>query len=115
MKIKIINCSVPTYWYVNKINTEYDAIDVNESDQYFITSYCGYVKKCDCEILPEPVSFEEDYDTVVKYYKECDCERSCSDCVFYKFYKECPDCADITFDKNKIHEAATLIRESNNK
>lgn len=55
MRIKVINVSKPSYWYVNQVGKEYEVLDEN-NDGYLIRRGLDdefYIFKADCEIIEE--------------------------------------------------------------
>jgi len=55
MKVKIISCNRPTYWYYDQVGREFEVYDYNKSDYKVVSdNICGsYILKSDCEIIPD--------------------------------------------------------------
>lgn len=50
MEVKIIKCSNPNYWYVDKIGDIFKAIYDQDEYGYYI-KYNGWITENDCEIV----------------------------------------------------------------
>jgi len=56
-RIKVTGCSVPTYWYHDKIGEEYNVVPDELFDKAYPDSYhigfARFIAKADCEVINE--------------------------------------------------------------
>lgn len=58
MKIKITQCSIPSFWYADKIGEEYKVLGETETEDGYIVDMGNAIKcivKHDCEIIPDKI------------------------------------------------------------
>lgn len=82
MKVKIIKCSKPHWWYIDCIGNVYEVESFNEEDYKVIDPmYFFLLYKSDCQIIEEPkqnnmkkkvyikVESEQEFNALMKYYE----------------------------------------------
>ena len=84
MKVKIIKCSNPEWWYINKIGEEFEVKDVSPLVSRLIDEECyryreTFISKEDCEVI-EP-----------SYFDNTDAERKAHDWVMGEWKRADPE------------------------
>lgn len=70
MKVKVLKCSKPTYWYANKIGQEFEVSQFTNDDHYsLINTPLHCLDKKDCEIVKS--KFEQKIDDLNSFMKGC--------------------------------------------